>query len=123
VADSNGDGIIKIGSKSKRKFQVPGLAVFECDVIDVQNQWREIDAGFRDSEGGLPVENIRPLQQAALMLFLAVTGYDEGSVENAQALEFLKHISEIGDELHHFFVPKLSEKPSSPQATELRFST
>ncbi len=136
---SEGNGIIKFGGRGRRKFQI-GEVVFEVDVIAAHNRWIGIDRTFRNEDGSMPPAKLDEANEAALLftrllIISAVKNvpFEEAGKVNllesselvacmksltiADALEFLKLLTDQGTELLPFFLPKSPGERSSPGST------
>ncbi len=129
MSAENGVEIIKIGRKGRKKFQLGDRPPFEIDVILVQNQWLEIDRGFRDEKDEIPPERNAEANKAAWLFVSELCGTPTTSPDDAEsltmteALEFLNVLTREGAKLADFFVPKLPEgQSSSGRSTTLHFS-
>ncbi len=137
---SDGDGrVIKIGLKGKVKVEFGDILTILVDVVAVQNAWVEVDQGFRNEKNEVDAarvsEHARALQQFVCGIIQRAAD-EEGSQEAKQAartlasmlsltnaMEFMARMTEEAERLKVFFEVRSSEKPSSPESTELRFST
>jgi hypothetical protein len=124
MSESNGS-IIKVGSRSLRKFQIGDGPVFQVDVIKVYDQWIEIDRRFRDAEGKVPPENRQQLRQAGWEFVSMLERMDLSEAEQAalrpidgaQAEEFMSLLTREVLSLQDFFAGILPRRPSSPERT------
>ncbi len=126
MSAANGDGVIRIGRKGKMKFAIGDSAPFEIDVVLIYNRWLEIDRSFRDDKDViLPDKNLEH-NEAAFQFLTTVLSDASVKVENltlAEVFEFLKLVTDEVAKLRDFFVPAISKEPSSPEKTELTFTT
>lgn len=124
---SETNGIIRIGTKGRKQFAFGDDEPFTVDVIDVSNRWAAIDSEFRqlDSNGQLvvPPAQMLPLNDACWNFVREISGC--GNISKAEAIEFMKHITDEANALQDFFSPKsVEKKPSSQESTATsRFST
>jgi hypothetical protein len=126
MSEGNGTGVVRIGRKGIVSFALGDGEPVRLDVIDVQNQWLEIDQSYRDAEGNVPREKQTELNVAAWRfvreVFAPAPGQLAEGLSLAEALEFLAKLAEEGDKLKAFFVPKFSEERSSPGKLDVTFS-
>lgn len=123
MSENNGD-VIRVGRKGRRSFAFGETGEpFSLDVIEVNNEWSQIDGDFRDAEGKVPRDKL-PELHAALWRFVRDKAKTE-EITLAEAMEFMKCITEEAMRLKAFFTVKSVEKePSSPESsTTLNFST
>lgn len=115
------NGVIRIGHKGVKKFAFGESGQpFEVDVVQAFQEWIGIDQSFRDEEGKLPITAMPSYNSAAKMF---ATNFNRGvEVTTGEALDFIARLREQWDELTDFFQPRSREKPSSPGASEVRFS-
>ena len=121
---SESNGVIKLGRKGKRKLQYDdGSPVVEVDVVACANQWALIDDGFRQ-EGEVPRERREEFYTAAWQFARGHLQVEDISL--ADALHFLKVVTEEAEALQGFFAVKRPAAPSSgpPSAAPVtRFET
>lgn len=123
MSEGNGDGVIRIGRKGKKKIALGDGEPRDLDIVDVSNRWSEIDRSFRDADFKIPSERIAEANEAAYAFVMGI--FEDASITRAEALEFLKIITEEAAKLSDFFTVKSgSVEPSSQESTTtLRFST
>ncbi len=123
----NGHQVIRIGRKGRKLFAFGEEGKpFEVDVVALHSEWVNVDRTFRDEKGDVPSDRLLEMNKTALEFVMAVgrqVDVDLSDISLAEALEFIKEITEEVHKLKDFFVPKFSDAPSSPESTELRFST
>ncbi len=126
-AGENGQRVIRIGRKGRRLFAFGEEGKpFEVDVVALHSEWVNVDRTFRDDKGDVPPERLLEMNRTALEFVVAVgqqVGVDLADISLAEALEFIKEITEEVHRLRGFFVPKFSEGPSSAESTQVNFST
>jgi hypothetical protein len=122
MARDNGTPILRIGRKGKIAFAFgEDGEPFTIDVVDLHNQWSAIDRPFRDPDGKILPDKMEELNGLAYQFVTEVSKMADLSM--AEVMEFLAKLTEEFIRLADFFVPKYEKKPSSPEPTELRFST
>jgi hypothetical protein len=119
-SSENGIPILKIGRKGKMRLAFGDGQPFEIDVIGVNAAWSAIDNQFRDDKGQIPREKLAELHSEAWNFVRGLSKQDDLSL--AEALEFLRVITEEGEKLKGFFEIKSSAKPSSPERTTAIYS-
>ena len=136
-SNGQGSGVIKIGRMGKRKLQFEGSdIVFELDVIRTGNRWAEIDGKFpHDPNGRITPEHLDAVTLQAIAfvqeIIVGSVGADRQaevatlaqSISGADAFHFIKLITDEAEELKPFFTPKSAAARSSPESTEVTFST
>ncbi len=120
-ASENGHQVIRIGRKGRQWYAIGDGEPFEIDVVAVHGQWVEIDRQFRDDNGEMPAEQFPEANKCAWQFVHELSGTKDLTL--AEALEFIRNITEEVLKLKDFFAVRSSEKQSSPESTELRFST
>lgn len=129
MSESNGDGVIRIGHKGKKKFAIGEEGKpFEVDVVVALYEWISIDSSFRDKGDEVPdpktgrmlrtvsSADMQMYHQAAVSFVSAKAG---GEVTTAEALDFLARLREQHDELVDFFRPRSLDEPESPDTSEV----
>lgn len=125
MSEANGKDILKVGRRGIRKLQYEdGCEVVELDVIHVSNQWAEIDASFRNDKGEVPLDKSQNYFAAQVGFVRELLKIDEKvQVSIADALHFIKLITDETEALKPFFEPKTAAGPSSRSSTEVTFLT
>ncbi len=119
---SSSNGVIRLGRKGMRKFQLgDDDPIVEFDVVHVWNQWLEIDRSYRTGDSGAVPPDKYPELNAALNKF-ACEMLQVKEMSDADALHFQSQLNKEVDALLDFFGSRSEEKPSSPQSTRLTFS-
>jgi hypothetical protein len=129
MAEQNGERVITVGRRGRRKFRYDddGAAAVELDVIEVNDAWMQIDREYRDGKtGAVAPERLPEMYDSARvfcaeLLKLPKTG--EGSPSTADALHFLKLVTDEANALRPFFEPATPDEQSSRPRIELDFST
>lgn len=129
------DGVIKIVKRSTRKFQFgdDGL-VIALDVIEVSDQWHEINFAMRVLEGDsyvLPTNKVNEyavnrlnfVQSLVNSAYLAV-GQVAPALTRIEAEEFIKQVQAEVEVLRNFTSTKSARTSSAPEntGTETQFS-
>jgi hypothetical protein len=121
----NGLSVITLGRRGRRAVRLDeGFPEVVLDVVLVANQWVARDQAFRDAEGKVPPERAQEFYGAAWE-FAAETlqlGPRAPELSLADALHFLKVITDEAQALRGFFEPASGGGPSSRGSTELTFS-
>ncbi len=130
---SEGNGIIRVGGRSVRKFALRDDPPFEADVVELYNQYTVLRSSYADEKGEVPAARLGDLNVGVrAWLQDQLTGVPEGhpyhgvglpDLSPGESLAFVKLLIDEVEELSVFFRPKSARKPSSPESTELRFST
>lgn len=130
MSEKNGRDILKVGRMGRRWFSFGDDEPFELDVVVVYNQWTDIDAALRDDKGQMSRESMTQLNRAAFDFVRQIAGYPRQRPDGApsdltlaEALAFLKMLTDEMEKLTSFFVPESRKGPSSPVSTELISST
>jgi hypothetical protein len=125
MSESNGERILKVGRQGRRKIQFgDDDPVFEIDVIEVYNQFSDLDLQFRDDKGEFDKARTADwnkacwgfVQQVVLdhLADLAAAEKINAAMSLTDARRFLKLLQEEANRLIPFFKVELDEKPSSP---------
>lgn len=126
MSESNGERILKVGRQGRRQIQFgDDDPVFEIDVIEVYNQFIELDMKFRDEKGGFDKTRTADwnkacwgfVQQEVVLAHLPdqeAAAKINAAMSLTDARRFLKLLQEEADRLIPFFKLELGEKPSSP---------
>ncbi len=117
----NGIPVIRIGRKGRRLIAFGEGEPFEVDVVGVANAYTDVVRAFHDDNGRVPPERNQELNGAALEFVKQISG--QADLSMAEALEFLKVITEEQEKLKGFFALKSEGAPPSPASSELIFST
>ena len=135
MSANNGDGVIRVGRKGRKKFAFGEEGEpFEVDVVVAFQEWVCIDEEFRDKskDRSIPNSDMLVYHQAAVNFVERLANpLSDGElrqpiteVTTAEALDFIARLREQYDELADFFQPRKREKDESPATlgAELRFS-
>lgn len=117
---TNGDGIIRIERRGRRKVQIGDGQPIGIDVIDFVNRWSEMEEQFRDEKRQIDPNRRREYEETARQ-FIREVGFTE-DLTAWEVLAFLKQMTKEADRLVAFFDDGTPEKPSSPKPTEVVFS-
>ncbi len=126
------NGVFKIARRGRIKIEFEGSdGPFEIDVIEVYDQWVEMDWLLRDKEGELPMakwnehgQNRLNFVQAVVNDAYAKIGKAPPTLTRHEAQAFIVHIQQEVATLRDFLSPKKEETSSSLANTgqETRFS-
>lgn len=152
MSASNGDGVIRIGTKGRKKFAIGDegdprdLPVFELEVVSVMREWFAIDETFRvdspddDTLRVIPPERMPEYHETARafvtsLIFPPAPAPTSGTaappapereppITIAEALDFLARLREQYNDLADFFRPRSRKERASPDTSEaeLQFS-
>ena len=135
MSANNGDGVIRVGRKGRKKFAFgEDGEPFEVDVVVAFQEWVGIDEGFRDQneDRSIHTADMAAYHQAAVEFVTGLAGPAGAAtpsnplptITTAEALDFIARLREQYDELADFFQPRKREKVESPATSEagLRFS-
>ena len=122
---SEGNGILKIGRKGKKKFAIGDGAPFEIDVIAENNRWIRLSNEYcteknEDGQMVCPRNQMEARELAGWQYVQQISG--TADVTLAEALEFLSVLAEEAGKLQPFFKPRSSDEPSSPEHSTLTFA-
>lgn len=126
MSGSNGEGVFRIERKGTMKVAFGDELPFEFDVIKAYNDWFDLRRQFEDEKGAV-VPEMRGQVRLAMHNFvceLAGINPNESTLTAWDVEAFMqKAVIEKAEELLDFFAPKSKDAQSSPESTELRFST
>lgn len=128
MSESNGENILKVGRQGRRKVQFgDDDPAFEIDVIEVYNQFSDLDMQFRDAKGEFDKARTADWNKACWGFVQQVVQdnmADKTAVEKinaamslADARRFLKLLQEETNRLIPFFKLDSAEGPSSPASS------
>src|SRR5262245_24238892 len=133
---SENNGVVRIGRKGRKKFafgeEGAGEILFEVDVVVAFQEWRNVDAAFRDrtEDDTIARADIEEYHRAVVAFACKCAdikqpdpnehpeGKDTPIITTAEALDFLARLREQYDEVADFFQPRSREKRDSPDSTE-----
>lgn len=127
--------VIKIGRKGLRTFGFGECGDFTIDVIVTYNKYLDMRRLFADEKNEVPQERLAELSKSTWDFVRSVAvgasknekyfGVPDGPTDltAAESQEFITHITNEVIDLQRFFEVRLPQKQSSPESTELRFST
>ena len=133
-AESNGVLKINLPKRGRVKFQFNDDDVpFEIDVIEVYDQWFEVDWKHRDKEGVLPKDKWNEhgkdrqefVQAIVNDAYAKIPDAATPNLSRAEAEAFVTAIITEARKLRDFFLPKdemTSSSPESSPAQRLNFS-
>lgn len=130
MSEGNGNGVIRIGRKGRRKFAFgEDGAPFEVDVVAAFQEWVCIDESIRDQfeDRVIPNSAMPEFHAQAVAFATRLAGkLTDGppTVCPAEAMDFIARLREQYDEVATFFHPRSRAERDSPDtsAVELRFS-
>lgn len=132
MSETNGNGVIRVGRKGRKKFAFGEEgAPFEVDVVVAFQEWIAIDEDIRDryEDRIIPVAAMPHYHQSAVefakrMATDPTAMHDVPDISTAEALDFIARLREQYDEVAAFFQPKSRDERVSPDSSdmELRFS-
>ena len=124
------NGSVKIMRRGRVKFQIgEGEPEITLDVIEIYDQWFEIDWALRDAEGVLPVAKANEHGQNRLNFVQALVNdayarqHKDAPVPTlcrAEAEQFIMEVKRQAEELRNFFAPKKEPPSSVPENSEER---
>lgn len=138
---SEGNGVLRISRKGKKKFAfgeegASNEVIFEVDVVVVFQEWCDIYDSFCVEGDGedRKINDVRAYHQTAVDFVKRVANSNILEITTAEALDFLARLREVYDDLASFFQPRSLEErglPGTSEAgsqstfpkTEMRFST
>lgn len=122
AAHAQDNGVIRIGTKGRKKFAFGDGQPFLVDVVDLSNKWAAIDTAYREPDGTVAPSKMLALNNDLWNFVREETGVMD--ISKAEAIEFMKHVTDEATALSDFFVPKsVKDAPSSPESTTtLRYS-
>lgn len=132
MSKNNGDGVIRVGRKGRKKFAFgEDGEPFEVDVVVAFQEWIGIDDEFRDrtEDRSVAVADMAEYHAAAVDFVRrkATSPIDDTEVPlitTAEALDFIARLREQYDEVADFFQPRPRAERDSPDTSEavLQFS-
>ena len=132
--DADGDRVVKIGKMGRMKLCLGDITV-RIDCIGASDAYYDLDNGFRGDDGKVPREKLKDYTVAAFnfvkdMLLGACAAADRpkaekyvGQMSLAEARKVITEINKESLRLQHFFKVDTQDEPSSPESTEVTFST
>ena len=129
MSASNGERILKVGKQGRIKTQIgdDDAPIFEIDVIEVYNQFSDLDMKFRDEKGEFDKARTADWNKACWGFVMQVVldhvpdqeaaGKINAAMSLTDARRFLKLLQEEANRLIPFFKLELAEKPSSPASS------
>ena len=129
-AQPSTNGVVRIARKGIILFAFGDDPPFQVDVVSIHDEWLVIDKAFRDVNDAVPPDQslqysaakVQFVQAIAKKAYAGLEQFKAPELTHAECFEFIAKIFEEVDKLRPFFVPKLQERPSSPENTEIRFS-
>jgi hypothetical protein len=125
MSATNGEPVITLGRKGRRVVRLDeGFPEVTLDVVLLSNQWVARDAEFRDAEGKVDPGRARDFYDAAWQFAAEALqlGGRAAELSLADALHFLKVLTDEAQALKGFFEPASGGGPPSRASTELTFS-
>jgi hypothetical protein len=124
------NGVVKISRRGRIKIEFDEAdGPFEVDVIEVYDQWHEIDWQLRDEKGNLSHdkqnewgENRRRFVQSIVNDGYKKLDKNAPEISRAEAEAFIFEIITKAAELRSFFSPKKEETSSSLPSSETRIN-
>lgn len=125
------NGVIKIAKRSRRKFQFGDdeAVTVTVDIIEVVDQWHEVNFALRVLEGDmwtLPTSKVNEFAVNRLNFVQAIVN-DAYAAEHAgvtvpqltriEAEEFIRVVQLEAEQLRNFTLPKSAETSSAPEST------
>lgn len=123
------NGVIRIGRRSLRKFQFEDAGpVVEFDVIEVSDQWHEVNFALRVKEGDdlvLPPEKFNEFKVNQLNFVQSLVndayeklGAQAPQLTRGEAEEFIRQVQEATVQLRNFTSPRTDETSSAPESMD-----
>lgn len=131
MSEKNGEcTVIRVGRKGLRTFAFGDGAEFTIDVVVTYNRYLDMRRLFAGDDDRIPPERQAELSRSAWDFVGQVARDSSGNPQYfgsddltmAEAMEFIKYLTQEVIGLQSFFEVKSAEKQSSPESTELRFS-
>lgn len=126
MAEGNGDGVplFVMGKRGRLRVQYDtDTPEVTLDVMLVQDQWREIDATFRDDKTKeIPPEKLGAYYGRSVAFVEELLQLKAGTLSWAEAEHFMVEVTKRCKELKAFFESVSGSAPSSRASTELIFS-
>ena len=126
MSANNGDGVIRVGRKGRKKFAFgEDGEPFEVDVVVAFQEWVWVDEEFREKNQDRTIltSDMPDYHRSAVEFATRLSG-NATEITTAEALDFIARLREQYDELADFFQPRKREKAESLATSEagLRFS-
>lgn len=127
---SQTNGVVRIGRKGMVKFAIgEDGPPFDLDVVRVFDEWAQIDQSYRDENGVIAKDQIIAwsgargsfVQKLLNDVYTMYVGVAAPTLTGAEVGDFMARLTEEVDKLRSFFEPRLQNKPTSPEGTEIRF--
>ncbi len=119
--------VIKIAKRSVRQFQFgeDSEPIIEVDVIEVADQWHEINFQLRVAEGDdwvVPPDKVNEFGVNRLNFVQAIVNAAYGdktapTLTRFEAEEFIREVVKETVSLRNFSLPKTAETSSAPEST------
>lgn len=129
MSAGNGNGkVLKVDDAgSTRTFEFPGGIRVTCDVIAVECQYWDMRRDLQGEDGKVPPERLTELNERTLAFVQGLLDIDSSSpaprIDLGTANRFMALVWQETAALRDFFQPATRGRPSSPESTELTFST
>lgn len=125
MAEGNGDGVplFVMGKRGRLRVRYDESTPEQTiDIMLVQDNWRAIDASFRDEKDEIPRDRLGAYFTAGVKFVEELLGVQEGTLSWAEAEHFMAEITRRSKELKAFFESVSGSAPASRASTELIFS-